>query len=388
MDRSFACFAWTPYQGYVSGLEVLALEGQLAPGIARRIQSVRGGAGQGRIGREAQHAVWSCDLDGPADNDGCVYLTKIGSVMGATLIAREGSPSPVAGRNWGGLEDLALDLDAQGSWTLRAQLDGSDPSSDEVLIHESYVVAREGDVLAATAPHPLSNLGQGRGVLDDQGQVLWFGTWDDPVTQSVDEALFVDRVAVLTTGESMVAGSVLTDLEAGVRSYSFDTQFSRYVAFIGTLADGTKGAFLLDRSDVEVYCTAKQNSLGVLPVIQGGGMPSASSGSNFVIKATFLTKNALSQFFYGTDGPLALPFHGGTLCVQPPLRRGILKSTRGGMGTYGQMDMDFNAWIASGVDPTLVPGARVFVQLWYRDSGFPPPDDVGLTAGVQFRIEP
>jgi hypothetical protein len=65
-----------------------------------------------------------------------------------------------------------------------------------------------------------------------------------------------------------------------------------------------------------------------------------------------------------------------------------LKSTRGGMGTYGQMDMDFNAWIASGVDPTLVPGARVFVQLWYRDSGFPPPDDVGLTAGVQFRIEP
>ena len=50
--------------------------------------------------------------------------------------------------------------------------------------------------------------------------------------------------------------------------------------------------------------------------------------------------------------------------------------------------MDFNAWIAAGVDPKLVAGSRVHLQLWYRDPGFPPPDDVGLTAGLQFQIGP
>jgi hypothetical protein len=389
-DRSFACVGWTPSQGHVSWIEVLALEGQAAPGIARNIESVRGALGQGCMGRDADDAAWSCDLDGPATDDGCVYLTKLGYETGSRLIAREGTPSPVAGRTWGALEDLALDLDSHGSWTLRTQLDGSDPASDEVLVRDAQVVAREGDVLAATAPYPLTSLGQGRGVLDDHRHVLWFGAWDDPSTPVADEALFVDGDAELRTGETSVAGSVLTDLEAGVRSYSFEPEYSRFIAFMGTLADGTKGAFLLDRSDVEVYCTAKTNSLGVVPVITPStwGKPSATLGHFFKISATFLTKNSLSVFFYGTDGPLALPFHGGTLCVQPPLQRGVLMSTRGGMGTYGQASMDFNKWIASGVDPRLVAGARVFVQLWYRDSGFPPPDDVGLTAGVQFRIEP
>jgi hypothetical protein len=309
--------------------------------------------------------------------------------MNARLIAREGSPSPVEGRTWGALEDFALDLDARGSWTLRAQLDDSDASNDEVLVHNGHVVAREGDVLAATAPYPLESLGRGRGVLDDHGHVLWFGAWHDPSTPGEDEALFVDNRAEVRTGETIVAGSVLADLEASVRSYSVDAEFSRYVAFLGILADGTKGAFLLDRADVEVYCSAKPNSLGALPVIQPSnlGVPSATLGHNFAIQAMFLTTSSLSVFFYSTDGPLALPFHGGTLCVQPPLRRTILKSTRGGMGYYGQTGMDFNDWIASGVDPTLVAGARVFVQLWYRDSGYPPPDDVGLTAAVQFRIE-
>ena len=62
--------------------------------------------------------------------------------------------------------------------------------------------------------------------------------------------------------------------------------------------------------------------------------------------------------------------------------------THGWLIANGFAGMDFNAWIASGVDPRLVAGQRVFVQLWYRDPGFAPPDDVGLTAALEFQIGP
>jgi len=37
-------------------------------------------------------------------------------------------------------------------------------------------------------------------------------------------------------------------------------------------------------------------------------------------------------------------------------------------GTYAY---DFNAHIASGVDPRLIPGANVNAQFWYRDTNAP-----------------
>jgi hypothetical protein len=388
-DRSFAAAVWMSYPGIIGQIVVLALEGELAPGLARAIDTVRAGAGQARMGRSGARAVWSCDLEGSTSDDGCVYFTQFWPQMVSTLIAREGSPSPVAGRAWGALEDHALDLDSQGSWTLRGKLDASDPSSDEVLVHEATVVAREGDVLPDTAPHALTTLGLGRGLLDEAGRVAWFGAWDDPGTPGADEALFVDHAAVLKTGATEIAGSLLAGLDHGPRSYSVDASYGRFVACIGTLADGTRGAFLLDRAEVNLYCTAKPNSLGVEPVLGwNGDLPSASLGSGFTVHATKLVAKVPTIYFYGTDGPLAQPFHGGTLCVAPPLKRGLAQSSSGTSGASGFANMDFNAWIASGVDPRLDLGQRVFVQLWTRDPGFPPPDDVGLTAALEFRIGP
>lgn len=33
----------------------------------------------------------------------------------------------------------------------------------------------------------------------------------------------------------------------------------------------------------------------------------------------------------------------------------------------GVLAIDFNAWIASGIDPALVAGQHVAAQFWYRD---------------------
>jgi hypothetical protein len=389
-DRSVAAVAWHAGSiGALGDVDVVALEGELAPGLARAIDQVRSSSGSARLSRHSDRVLWSCELDGPIGDDSCVYLSVFWPAASSTLIAREGSPSPVAGRAWGALEDHALDIDSLGSWTLRGQLDDSDLSNDEVLVRDQAVIAREGDVLPAIAPHALTSLGLGRGALDELGRVLWFGAWDDPGTPGADEALFLNRTALLRTGQTAVAGSVLADLDAHPRSTSYDAQHGRFVAFVGSLADGTRGAFLLDRAVVEVYCTAKTNSFGVAPQIAWNGqLPSASLGSGFKITATSLVAKVTALFFYGLDGPLAQPFHGGTLCVQPPLKRALVKNSLGTSGATGFATMDFNSWITSGVDPELVAGARVYVQVWYRDPGFPPPDDVGLTAGLQFRIEP
>ncbi len=55
------------------------------------------------------------------------------------------------------------------------------------------------------------------------------------------------------------------------------------------------------------------------------------------------------------------------------------------MGSYS---FDFNAWIAGGTDPSLVPGQYVWAQYWSRDLGFPPPNNTGLTNALRFLLCP
>jgi hypothetical protein len=117
-----------------------------------------------------------------------------------------------------------------------------------------------------------------------------------------------------------------------------------------------------------VYCTAKVNTLGCIPMISVVGLPSASAGSG----CNLFTKNAIAMrngiFFHGTSSAWTLPFHGGYLCVADPSRRHGLLNSGGTPGTcQGVYAEDFNAYIASGADPALVSGATVWIQCWYRD---------------------
>jgi hypothetical protein len=97
------------------------------------------------------------------------------------------------------------------------------------------------------------------------------------------------------------------------------------------------------------------------------------------------------QLIYSTTGPAALPFLGGTLCVKGPIRRiPPLVNTGGTVGSTTLCDssitQDFNARIASGLDPALVAGATVWVQGWARDTGAF--QAVQLSNGLTFTIAP
>ena len=135
------------------------------------------------------------------------------------------------------------------------------------------------------------------------------------------------------------------------------------------------------------YCTAKVNSQGCTPAISSSGSPSVSSASPFDIRATSVLNQKQGLLFYGYAAT-AVPFQGGTLCVQPPSRRTPLQGSGGTAAPAndcsGSYSFDFNAWVQSGADPLAVAGQAIFAQYWSRDPATV--STTGLTDALAFVI--
>jgi hypothetical protein len=229
--------------GVLCTVDRLVSSGQPAPGLASIIESVRVTPAQAAISPSGLRFAWSCDLRGDPTLDGCVYRLLWG--FGAeqhVLIAREGSPSPVTGRRWGPLDNPAVDVNSSGSWTLCATLDESDPTTDAVLVQDDVVLAREGDSPPSVAPAVLVGFGRGPALIDEAGQVVWYGRLSGPGGGS--EALFLDGEVLVRTGVTQIGGRTLTRIDGGVDAMSLSPQGDLLV-FTGTLAGGSEGAFVI-----------------------------------------------------------------------------------------------------------------------------------------------
>ena len=146
-------------------------------------------------------------------------------------------------------------------------------------------------------------------------------------------------------------------------------------SFVGLQAShGSTVAQLVPDCLVEpaVYCESKVNSLGCKPQIALSSAPSASAGSGCTLSASQLLAQKPGLFFHSSIGSDFLPFHGGYLCTMKPNKRHAATSTGSIAGTCnGVLSEDLNAYIASGADPTLTPGATLWIQAWSRDPGDP-----------------
>lgn len=138
------------------------------------------------------------------------------------------------------------------------------------------------------------------------------------------------------------------------------------------------------------YCTAQVNSLGCTPRVTHQGSPSASASNGFVITATAIRNQQNGLLFYGVSERAALPWLGGTLCVEPPLRRTPLINSNGSPppanDCSGVLTLDFNAWAAAANDPAVFPGQRVRTQFYSRDIGAAA--NLNLTDAIEFYLEP
>lgn len=172
------------------------------------------------------------------------------------------------------------------------------------------------------------------------------------------------------------------------------TQIGNYSpSHIELLGAGIHGVFMLRAtgSGDTVYCTGKTNSHGCVPQITSLGTPSASASSGFFVFGSNELNRKTGLLLYTTAGRASTPFAGGTLCLASPLRRTPQQNsggTLGGVDCSGVYSFDFNAWIAGGTDPALVAGVTVQAQYYSRDPGFAAPNNVGLTNGLEFTLQP
>lgn len=120
-----------------------------------------------------------------------------------------------------------------------------------------------------------------------------------------------------------------------------------------------------------VYCWPAQGPGGCQPQFALAGTSSASAGSGHDLRIDQAPNGEFGLLLYSGAGPNPTLTGMGWLCLAPPLRRMSVNATGGTpppaadcTGTFAE---DFNAWIASGQDPSLVPGSPVFVQGWVRD---------------------
>ena len=152
----------------------------------------------------------------------------------------------------------------------------------------------------------------------------------------------------------------------------------RVVAFVSkatNLVPGASGQWYqvyvraCDVASPSTYCKPAKPPGGCVAAMSFQGTPSATAGSGFDLRCSNLDAQRLGLLFYGTAGPWGTrPRPDGYLCVQPPLWRTPAGPTGGTTGCDGSLSLDFNAWIASGADPSLVAGQPVYVQGWLRNS--------------------
>ena len=172
--------------------------------------------------------------------------------------------------------------------------------------------------------------------------------------------------------------------------------------------NGFNGGGFIDMDDMEVdygpicpapvtYCTPKVNSLGCTPGISATGTASASALNGFVVKGSNVRNNKPGLLIYTNNGRSAIPFQGGTLCVNSPIKRSTQLSSGGTVppssDCTGVYAVDMNAFahgVLGGIPAPylVVAGTLVDCQIWGRDPGFAAPNNSTLTDGLEYTVCP
>ena len=163
------------------------------------------------------------------------------------LVAEEGGPSPIKGRNWNHLWVIAsADLNSRGDHVLIGGLDG-DPQTSTLIARNGEKLVQEGDVLPGTNGAPIRPRILFPVLINDLGQVLWLGRWDNPADETVLRGLLLDLTFLVREGVPTKEGFVFKSLapDAFVQAFAMSDN-GRYIIFEADLFDNTNGAFLID----------------------------------------------------------------------------------------------------------------------------------------------
>lgn len=198
--------------------------------------------------------------------------------------------------------------------------------------------------------------------------------------------VFEERFALWTTN----AASGFASAEAvGIAGDQLLTSSSSK----STVGSSSGAAFVYEAAtfpEVDLsYCPGKVSSTGCSTNLRTIGVPSPSAAEPFLVRGTGFGLATFGLIFYSLAAD-DVPFAGGTLCLQAPVRRlGLAVPAGVPFGTgpcQARILSGVGLWISSGVDPSLVAGARMHCQMFFRDSG--DPTGLGLSDALSFVIRP
>jgi hypothetical protein len=245
------------------------------------------------------------------------------------------------------------------------------------------------DVTSTTAPYTYAS-----GTIAPLG--TYAHTFVAPGTYGITSTLSAFSMSVVVSGSA----TTVAGLHVGgqIHSFDFDGTGGAQVCWELEFADWAGNVRISDGACTTMltctgtnYCTAKVNSLGCTPALSMTGSADASAGSGCTLSTVNVIGNKFGVYFHSLVGAQAAPFHGGFLCVKAPIKRiPPLVNTGGTVGSTTLCDssvtQDFNARIASGIDPALTAGAPVWIQGWARDTA--PFLGVQLSDAMSFTICP
>ncbi len=135
-------------------------------------------------------------------------------------------------------------------------------------------------------------------------------------------------------------------------------------------------------------CLSKVDSLGCLSRVSSSGKPTVSGSEPFYVCAAPM-RNLRPGACLFSPTKLSAPFHGGRLCVggQPVMVN--LPSSAGsptGNDCSGFLSFRFDAALFASLG--IPAGTTLYTQMWYRDPGYAPPNNYGLSNGLKFTTCP
>jgi hypothetical protein len=208
------------------------------------------------------YALLTADVDGTTTDDGLVIYTNGTST---SILAREGQPSPIAGRNWGTLFDVSLDVNNNGNWVMIGDLDGASTTDDAMIVRNGTdVIAREGSSLASIGGvFTFTAFGTGAVLIDSKADVVWVGDWNNPDTTR-DVGIFMNGNLIVQEGVTTVGGIVLQSIST-VQDNLAMSDDGRWIMFEGVLANGLDGAFLVEVPEPTTLALLAAGGLLIVP---------------------------------------------------------------------------------------------------------------------------
>jgi len=230
------------------------------------------------------------------------------------------------------------------------------------------------------------------GLLPGHYKGVLYGTSCAPAPHNVLVATNNGLHELLSIGGSY-SGS-FASMQLGV--FEFDLTAGNPLEIVG-FSFMSWSALQLTLVEPETYCTAKVNSLGCTPAIGWAGEPRASLSSGFTVSGSNVRNQKAGVLLYTVDGRAAIPFQGGVLCLDAPIRRTLGASSGGtplpANDCTGVYAIDMNAFAAGALGgkplPALgVAGTVVDCQWWGRDNGFPAPNNTTLSDALEYEVLP